>query len=321
MEEGNSQATNIPNRREDTIRQILALEESCQELEAASKSYRSSRSKFANLGGRLFIRFALGARLTRAMGSFLTTVKERKGPVLGPELARTLDAASRKMIGYKRWILLFGLLAALPGTVSVVLLWEQNNAVAETKDNSIAGRKSGERLTLLATIYNTRDKTESGRLTTPLHSQQVRQDAVLRLIERDRAELLRTKERDILDTSHMVDISMAPLNGVNFSPLPGYPPTSFERVSFVNSNFDQASFHACELVRVWFDNAYLWNMDFRDAKLVDVSFIDANIRGADFTGASFYECDFKGAQFDPATKWPEGFDPAAAGATPFPESP
>lgn len=307
--------------REDIVGQILTLEARCDSLRADADQFRDRTKKTSSFGSRLLVRLALGRRLSHAMGSFLATVKERRGPVLGPELARTLDAASRKMIGYKRWLLIFGLLAATPGIVSVILLWQQNNAVAETKENAVAGRESGERITLLTTIYNTRDKTEGGRLTTPWNSPQSRRDAVLRLIERDRAELVSTREKDILDTSHMVDISMAPLNKVNFSPLPGSPPTRFERIGFVNSNFEDASFRNCSLHRVWLDNAYLWNTDFRDTKFVDVSFLDANIRGADFTGATFHECQFKGAQFDPATKWPAGFDPAAQGATPFPEAP
>ena len=303
--------------REAAIPRILELERLINELETQAEKGRRRRSKLARVGIKTGLYAILGRGLTLSLGELLEAVRQNKRPYLGKELAKTIDLASRKLIGYKRWLLALGLLAATPGIVSMILLWQQNLTVAKVKDDTVSSLENGERVILLATIYDTWDKSELGMLTNPKSSPINRRDAVFRLIERDAEELAEVEEQDLLNLNRMVDISIAPLNEVDFSPLPGKPAYRFHNIGFVNSNFENASFEGCSFERVWFSAAYLWNTNFRNTRFLNTSFDEASIRGADFTGAVFENCDFSNAQFDDATLWPEGFDPEEAGAVRF----
>ncbi len=304
-----------PFSRNEAVQRILELETEIEAFENRSDQSSRRRLRLLDLGRKTALYAIFGKGLTRSFGELLQAVKEQRRPYLGKELAKTLDMASRKLIGYKRWLLILGLLAATPGIVSMILLWQQNLTVAKSKDDKISDLDNFERVILLTTIYNTYDKSEAGMLTTPVSSPVNRRDAVLRLIERDALELAATTEQDLLNTNRMVDLSLAPLKEVDFSPLPGKNPTRFKDIGFVNSDFEDASFAQCRFEHVWFSYAYLTRTSFRNAQFVDTAFDNASIREADFTGAVFENCDFTGATFDAATVWPETFDAIAAGAT------
>lgn len=303
--------------RDRLIDEILALEAETRAVEARLDVHRKRRGRARALGRKLFLYATLGRRLTIDLGRLIVAVREGREPLFGREMARTLDSASRKLVGYKRWVVLFGLLAALPGSVSVYLLWQQNQVVAVEKENAIADSGNTERGRLLTLIYSTYDKSPTGLTTTPIHSAMNRRRAVLRLIERDREFLIRTQEDDHLGLNRMVDLSNAPLRDVDFSAIPGEPKAEFTKVGFVGSNFENASFAGCKLDHVWFSGAALWYTDFRDAVCRDTSFDDAYLIGVDFRGAELTGCEFAGASYDKTTRWPEGFDPDAAGAKLF----
>lgn len=300
--------------REAMIERILFLQ---QELAKRDKQSRDPGQQWRQLV-RLFklvvVYFILGRRLSRALADLIRVVKERKRPYLGSELARALDAASRKVMGYKRWLLLLGIMAALPGFVSVVLLWQQNQVVKHAKIDRLADLRNQQRVELLTTIYQTHDKSEAGLLTTPVFSASNRRQAVLELIHLDAGRLEQRGEADGLNLNRMVDLSVAPLNGIDFSTIPGESAWNFRNIGFVNSNFENTSFSGCRFENVWFSHAQLYGTDFRAATFTDVDFSNARIVGADFRGAEFLRCDFSGAQFDESTRWPEDFDPTAAGA-------
>ena len=76
----------------------------------------------------------------------------------------------------------------------------------------------------------------------------------------------------------MVDLSIAPLEGVDFSPFPGEIAPDLRQVSFVL-------------------NTTLERVDFRKA----------NLAGVNFRGAIFSDCLFEGAFVDETTEWPQGF--------------
>lgn len=306
--------TSAPATRIQILARILELEAACEEFEKKAATAGKRRARIFGKLQKFALHMVFGRQLTESLGELLHSVKSGKRPYLGQELAKTLDAASRKLIGYKRWLFALGALAALPGIVSMVLLWQQNLAVAKAKDDKISDIENSERVILLTTIYTTFDKSEAGMLTTPFYSAVNRREAALRLIERDGRELKETEEADILGLNRMVDLSIAPFNGVDFSAAPGVPPTQFSDVSFVNSNLEEAIFENCEFRHAWFSFAYLWRTNFRKARFVNTSFDNASILGADFTGATFDACDFTEAVYDKATRWPDGFDPVAAGA-------
>lgn len=306
--------------KEALIDEIMALEAEIRRFEGKQARQKAAGVKLASLGGKVFLYAFLGRHLTRSLGRLIVSVGEEGEPIFGPSLARTLDAAILKLMGYKRWLLIFGGLAAVPGMISVALLWQQNLAVGRETDNTVADAANNERLRFLQLIYSTYDKTESGLLTTPVISAANRRDAVLHLIDRDAVTLAETEERTILNNTRMVDISVAPLNGIDFSPLPGETQV-FREVSFTNSNFQDSSFENCEFEQVWFSNAILWNTNFRGAVCRRTFFDEARILGVDFRETEFLDCDFSGALFDEETRWPEGFDPFEAGARPFPKEP
>lgn len=301
------------------VDEIVMLEAEMLLLEEKDSRHRVRRGKLASLAGKVFLYMFFGRNLTHDLGNLIVAVGTGKEPFFGRAMARALDAASMKLIGYKRWLLGFGALAALPGVISVVLLWQQNLAVADETARTVADTTNSERLDLLRMIYLTYDKTPFGSLSTPMHSAANRRRATLLLIERDAAELARTEEDDLLKLNRMVDVSRAPLGGVDFSPLPGEN-RKFRHVGFVNSNFDHASFARCEFEHVWFSEALLWHTDFRGAVCRDTAFDGANLIGVDFRQTKLIDCDFTGAVFDPTTQWPEGYDFRAAGARPYEET-
>jgi len=312
VERPSGSAAHPDSGRNSTILRILELQARLETSDADKKVLVSKRS--GNLLKTSLVWTVFGRRLSQAFGELLIAVKEERRPYLGSELAQTLEALSRKVMGYKRWILLIGFMTALPGFVSVALLWQQNSTVARTKENTLNDLSNNERVVLLRTIYDTYDKSEAGMLTTPIASAPNRRNAVFRLIERD-AETLRHQEKaDLLGLNHMVDLSIAPLNDVDFSPIDAEQAFHFRNVGFVNSNFEDASFAECRFTNVWFSSAYLWKTDFRNAQFMGVAFDQASILGADFTGATFEQCDFSGAFYDSKTRWPDGFNPEAAGA-------
>ena len=301
----------IKNRQE-LIEQILELQSRIEAYESTSRITQSQKAR--SWGRQLLIWALLGRRLSNALSKLLLAVRDERRPYLGSELAATLEAISRKIMGYKRWILTLGLMAALPGLISVYLLRQQTQTVERIKENTLNDITNNERVILLGTLYNTYDKSELGMLTTPMSSAPNRRKAVFKLIERDSSTLQKLEASDILRLNHMVDLSIAPLNDVDFSPINNQQPFHFKDVGFVNSNFENASFRSCSFDHVWFSSAYLWRTDFRGCRFEDVAFDQASIMGADFGEATFVNCDFNGAVFDAETIWPEGFDPAQHGA-------
>lgn len=305
--------------KEALIDEIVLLEAEIRALEDKRSQQRARGRKVSTFGSKAFLYAFFGRRLTRSLGDLIVSVSMKREPVFGPAMAKTLDAASLKLIGYKRWLVFFGALAALPGIISVVLLWQQNLAVAQETENTVADATNTERLRLLQMAYLTYDKSPYGQLTTPAHSAANRRRAVLNLIEKDAAELARTEDEDLFELNRMVDLSRAPLKGVDFSPLPGESQV-FRDVGFVSSNFEDASFENCEFDHVWFSNAMLWRTNFRGSICRNVSFDETSIIGVDFRETTFIDCDFTGAVYDPSTQWPEDFDQRAAGALPYEEA-
>lgn len=306
--------------REELIREIIELDRSCRALGWSEES--SFRwLPFAAIGRKLVLHLLLGGPLTRSLAELVIAVQEKRQPIFGAEMADAIDAAVRKLTGYKRWIVLFGCLAALPGIISVILLAQQNAVVAQERANAEADAANTERTSLLVAIYSVADLTDAGMLTTPLQSAKVRREAALALIERDGAEL-RASETDALDgAARMVDLSIAPFGDVDFSPLPGSPRTMFASVSFVNSDFRDASFARCDFEKVWFSNAYFRRTRFTGATFSKVDFSEATFQETDLRDLDLSGCVFTGARYDRATRWPEGFDPAVAGAIPLEPEP
>jgi hypothetical protein len=306
-----------PFDREAAVQSILDMQAELDRRSRALEKKQTFRKRVAKVFKLGIIHLLIGRKLTRALTDLLNAVHSRKRPYLGTELAQVLEAINRKVMGYKRWLIIIGLLAALPGFISVSLLWQQNTTVEEGKINKIADLRNNNRVELLITIYHTTDKSESGLLTTPFFSASNRRNAVYELIEWDAQRLESLEEADILNLNRMVDLSVAPLNDIDFSAIPGESPFVFKNIGFVNSNFENTSFEGCAFERVWFSNAQLYGTNFRGARFKDVLFDEALIIGADFSQAEFILCNFQGAQFDPTTRWPEGFDPVSEGAIPM----
>ncbi|MCB1078724.1 MAG: hypothetical protein KDM64_12930, partial [Verrucomicrobiae bacterium] len=185
--------------KEFLIDEIVTLEAELRRLERKDARHRVRRGKLASMAGKVFLYTFFGRKLTHYLGNLIVAVSTGEEPFFGRAMARALDAASMKLIGYKRWLFAFGALAALPGVISVVLLWQQNLAVADETARTVADTTNSERLDLLRMIYLTYDKTPFGSLTTPMHSAANRRRATLLLIERDAAELARTEEEDLLN--------------------------------------------------------------------------------------------------------------------------
>ncbi len=300
--------------RDATISRILQVQEHILAHESRRGKKGPIQTRLKALFKQALVYTVLGRRLSRALSELIKAVRERRRPYLGPELANALEAASRKVMGYKRWLIALGLMAALPGCISAFLLWQQNQAVEEAKVNSIEDLRNNYRVELLITIYHTTDKSESGLLTTPVFSASNRRNAVFELIQWDAEQLAELEEEDLFKLNRMVDLSVAPLNNVDFSAIPGEDPFFFRDIGFVNSNFENASFEGCRFEHVWFSNAQLYGTNFQLARFKDVLFDEARIIGADFTGAEFILCNLEGAVFDATTRWPDGFDPIAHGA-------
>lgn len=300
--------------RESTICRILQLQEMILEYERRKGRRSALWPRLKAWSKRLFVYAVVGKKLSKTLTELICVVRERRRPYLGTELAKALEAASRKVMGYKRWLLMLGLAASLPGMLSLFLLWQQNQVVKDSKTNRIADLRNNKRVELLITVYHTFDKTEAGLLTTPVFSAANRRDAVLELIQWDAARLAKLEEEDLFQLNRMVDLSIAPLNGVDFSPSPGESPFFFKNVGFNSSNFEDASFEQCRFEHVWFSAAQLYRTNFRQAVFKDVWFDETRIIAADFSGAEFILCKFEGAVFDETTVWPKGFDPLAHGA-------
>ncbi|MGB1259535.1 MAG: pentapeptide repeat-containing protein, partial [Akkermansiaceae bacterium] len=250
----------------------------------------------------------------------LHSTKQGDEPLLGAKLAYVLDAASRRITGYKRWAVIFGVIAALPGIVSLILVWQQNRVVSRETDNTLADIRNRSRLDQLLIVYTSEEKDAQTALMTPTHASSLRKEAALALIEMDsNAYRAAEKSRDI-EFDWRVDLSIAPLERVNFSPLDAVEPRVMERVSFMNSNLFKSSFAHCHLTKIWFDSATLIQTQFDGAVLSDCAFIGAKLIDVDFSKAAFVRCDFKGAQYNEGTRWPEGFDPVAAGAQLIPSA-
>lgn len=306
--------------RDALIGEILDLDRRCRELESLAGKSTLFAGKAATMGRQMLLYSVFGRSLTRNLGRLIASVREKRGPLFGPELAKTLDSAVNKLIGYKRWLVLFGSLAALPGLISMILLWQQNDVLDRELDNVHTDSKQWERGEYLATIYSVRDRSDLGYTTTPIFSASSRGEAVLKLIEHDRSELRRHRKRDILGLNQMVDISLAPLRDVDFSALPGKPPVKFVGVGFNGSNFLNASFEACELENVWFSTGSLENANFRGTTCRRVDFDKTYLFGVDFRGATFENCNFEEAVYDAGTQWPEGFRPEEFGAVMYREN-
>ncbi|MEM1443165.1 MAG: pentapeptide repeat-containing protein [Verrucomicrobiota bacterium] len=305
--------------------EVLALEEECVALREEANEAQKRVGLVGGVARSLMIQILLGRRLPRELGVLWSSMQKGADPLLGPELSAVLDAATRRILGYKRWILLFALLAATPAILSMFLLWQQSNAVAREKDAALADSRLVDRSRQLATIYLTQSGEEVESLTTPLSSMASRRAAVFRLIELDSLDLQSSTsaidEEELQKAVRMVDLSIAPLAHVDFSPFPGDPSAAFVQVSFVNANLEGANFSRRELTDVWFDNANLRGSQFVDSVCLRVDFRKADLAGADFTGATLADCLFEGAKVDATTIWPEGFSPPAMESQPTEETP
>lgn len=303
-----------PDERSVLIDEIIAMESELATLKSQEQKSRQRIGRTARLTNRAFLYILLGPRLTKRLGALLHSAKEKKEPILGTRLAKVLDSASRRMTGYKRWIVIFGLIAALPGIISLILLWQQNEAVERETLNTIADIENRARLDLLLTIYTSEEKDPDGAMITPSYPASLRSEAALELIKMD-SQSYRNAEKELGEPFlWRVDLSQAPLARVNFSSPDPDETQAIQKTSFISSNFYRASFHHCQLVDVWFDSATLIQTNFRKATLTRVTFPGAMLFSVDFTGATFEECDFKGAKYNTLTRWPKGFDPVSAGA-------
>lgn len=297
--------------------EVLALESEVMLLRSREQRARKKVGRVASVTNRTFLYLLFGPRLTRGLGALLHSAKNKDEPLLGSKLANVLDAASRRMTGYKRWALVLGLLAATPGAISVVLLWQQNAVVKRETQNTLADIESRKRLDLLLTIYTSEEKDAVGAPMTPKHPASLRKEASLALIKMDTAAYRAVERERDEEFSWRVDLSYAPLGGVNYTPLESEALREMEHVRFSGSNFYNSSFSRCSLRDVWFLKAACIRTSFRDAVLDGVIFNGATLIDVDFSGAEFKNCDFKGAIFNQGTRWPEGFDPIAAGAVPM----
>lgn len=313
---GPSMTTESQDEHTALTDEIIALQEELVSLEAAEKKSRQRINRAARLSNRTLLYCFLGPRLTKRLGELMYVAKQKREPILGTSLARVLDSASRRMTGYKRWAVIFGLIAAIPGILSMTLLWQQNIIVKQETNNTLADIAGRARLDLLLTIYTSEDKDPEGSLITPSYPASLRTEAALKLIEMDTKSYRATEAMADEDTPQYwhVDLSRAPLAKVNFTPASSGSKRTLERVSFMGSNFFAASFQNCQIIDNWFNNATFIQTNFRDAKLVSCTFSGAFFAAVDFSSTTFTSCDFKGAKYDQATQWPQGFDPIAAGA-------
>lgn len=297
--------------------EIVALESDVMKLRQREQQARKKMGRVASVTNRAFLYLLFGPRLTRGLGALLHSAKHKDEPLLGAKLATVLDAASRRITGYKRWALILGLLAATPGAISVVLLWQQNVVVKRELQNTLSDIEGRKRLDLLLTIYTSEEKDAVGALMTPSHSASLRTEAALALIKMDTEAYESVESERGEEFTWYVDLSYAPLGEVNLTPLDAEGLREIERVSFSGSNLYNSSFNRCSLRDVWFLKANCIQTSFRDALLEEVTFDGATFMNADFRGAKFTNCNFKGVVFNQGTRWPEGFDPIAAGAKPM----
>lgn len=298
-------------RKQALAEEIIALEDEYAVLHEQSQQTRERIGMIRRHSRSLIFRLLLGRRLPRELGKLWSSIEKGTDPLLGPELSAVLNSATRRILGYKRWILLFGFFAASPASISMLLLWQQSNAVEREKEDASADSRLVDRARQLDTIYLTRSGEEAESLTTPLASRASRRNAVFRLIELDSVDLQRgTYEGDdeaLRKAVEMVDLSIAPLEGVDFSPFPGEIAPDLRQVSFVNANLRSADFSGRVLTDVWFDNADLSGSRFLNTTLERVDFRKANLAGVNFRGAQFSDCLFEGAFVDETTEWPQGF--------------
>jgi hypothetical protein len=294
--------------------EVLVMQEELATLLEAEKKSRQRAGRFARVGNRALLYLFLGPRLTHRLSELLYVAKERKEPILGTSLARVLDSASRRMTGYKRWAVIFGLIAAIPGIISITLLWQQNKVVKRETENTLADIGSRERLDLLLTIYTSEEKDPESAVITPTYSATLRSEAALKLIKMD-TEAYNQREVDPeLPAYWRVDLSHAPFAKVTFSDPDPNKTRLLSRVSFNQSNFFKASFSKCILTDGWFDGAVFIQTDFSGCKFVRCTFPEAVFVSTDLTNTTFENCDLKGAKYDKNTLWPDGFDPKEAGA-------
>ncbi|MFK7912158.1 MAG: pentapeptide repeat-containing protein [Akkermansiaceae bacterium] len=302
--------------------EIIGMQKELAALVEAEKKSRQRAGRFARYGNRTLLYLFLGPRLTHRLGELLYVAKEKKEPILGTSLARVLDSASRRMTGYKRWAVIFGIIAAIPGIISMTLLWQQNKVVKRETYSRIADIENRERLDLLLTIYTSEDKDPNSALLTPSYPALLRSEAALKLIKMDSKTHLEhhTKLDPNTPDYWRVNLSNAPLARVNLSPLDPRETRVIERVDFGMSNLFSASLSHCQISDCWFDGAALGKTEFADSKLIRCSFKKTAIMGVDFTDTVFIDCNFQEAMYDKNTRWPEGFDPVAAGALALPAS-
>ena len=109
------------------IAEIVALEGDCAALREMLAQKKAGKKRSVVRTRKALGLVILGRRLTVSLGDFLATVRNSPRDVMGPELARTLDALSLRMIGRKRWITLLAMFAAIPGVISLWLGFQQNH--------------------------------------------------------------------------------------------------------------------------------------------------------------------------------------------------
>ncbi|MEM6916199.1 MAG: hypothetical protein AAF491_06485, partial [Verrucomicrobiota bacterium] len=157
-------------RRDQLVAEVLDLEEECTALREEANEAHKRVGLVGSVARSLMLQLLLGRRLPRELGTLWSSMQKGSDPLLGPELSAVLDAATRRILGYKRWIVLFALLAATPAILSMFLLWQQSNAVAREKEAVRADSRLVDRARQLATICLTRSGEEVESLTTPLSS-------------------------------------------------------------------------------------------------------------------------------------------------------
>lgn len=318
---------------EELIEEIVMLDDRCTALRTQLGQKKAKSKRFKSVMQRGAVRVLVGPYLMRALSDFLEVAGTDQSRILGPELARTLDAAAGKVIGRKRWITLFALAAASPALISLWLLMQGWLITKEQKEDAAFTAQIQERSTWLASIYSQNEASIDGRNNTPLYSIRGRREAVLALMRHD-LERLEDQETDFFGDIPRVNIDGAVLTGINFTPVRDEAPISITRVSFRGSNLDRSNGEGTEISQVRFQQTFLrganfrnaifrdclfhladlGQTDFRGARFEGCNFGEAVMRGTNFEGASFSEdCTFDKAIADDAVIWPEGFDPESRG--------
>ena len=124
-------------RKQALAEEIIALEDEYAVLHEQSQQTRERIGMIRRHSRSLIFRLLLGRRLPRELGNLWSSIEKGTDPLLGPELSAVLNSATRRILGYKRWILLFGFFAASPASISMLLLWQAGEMRFFGSSNSI----------------------------------------------------------------------------------------------------------------------------------------------------------------------------------------